>query len=190
MSSDDVRAGEKALGSSFYDAHPNTDLMTDLRLKLQEETARRELEEATGIHDREVLASLAGLGIRAETLAALTLIPLIQVAWADGRVDDEEREAILDGAVSTGIPAGSPSHTLLRIWMEDRPPVDMQVAWASFIAALKAQLDAQESAHLGEKILARARAVAEAAGDILGHGSMVSPEEEVVLKELSAVFDD
>jgi len=187
--SDDVRAGEEALGSSFYDAHPDADLVTNLRLALREESARRELEEATGIGDREVLAKLAGLGIRADTLAALTLIPLIQVAWADGVMDEKEREAILAGAVSTGIPVGSPSHTLLRIWVEDRPPVDMQKAWADFITALRSQLDGGESARLGEKILSRARSVAEAAGDLLGHGSMVSPEEEAVLRQLGAAFD-
>ena len=39
-----------------------------------------------------------------------------------------------------------------------------------------------------EKILGRARAVAEAAGGILGFGSKISPEEEVVLAELEKAF--
>ena len=43
-----------------------------------------------------MLAELARVGVRPETLSAVALIPLVMVAWADGRVDESERLAILN----------------------------------------------------------------------------------------------
>src|SRR5262245_61795857 len=51
-------------------------------LAAEEAAAAGALGRATGIDDPELLARLAELGIRPETLAALTLIPLIETAWA------------------------------------------------------------------------------------------------------------
>lgn len=64
-------------------------------LREQERAARPVLAEATGVADANLVARIAGLGIRAETLAALTLVPLIEVAWADDRMDPRERGAVL-----------------------------------------------------------------------------------------------
>ena len=64
--------------------------------------------------DSSLTERLAGLGIRTETLAALTLIPLVRVAWADEQLDAEERSAVVRGAESVGIAQDSPGHELLR----------------------------------------------------------------------------
>ena len=74
-----------------------------LRERLREaertRTARMEsLAEVSGITDVEVLEKLVGLGVRSETLTALSLYPLVAVAWADGHVDRHERETVLQGA--------------------------------------------------------------------------------------------
>lgn len=160
-----------------------------VRLREEEQQARGALREATGIRDEEVLAHLAGLGIRAETLAALTLIPLVEVAWADGRMQAKEVEAVLSGAEATGVAKDSPSHELLRIWLEDRPAPDLVDAWKRFIAALCAELDGQECQRLRENVIGRAREVAAAAGGFLGLGSKISAEEEAVLTALGRAFE-
>ncbi|MGH0036678.1 MAG: hypothetical protein ACQGVK_16770 [Myxococcota bacterium] len=179
---------DQAFGDAFF-GHPGAgDLAEQLRQKLREVAAREELAAATGITDSRILDRLAGLGIRPDTLAALTLFPLIQVAWADGVMQERERDAILAGAVSSGIRRGGPSFELLRIWMEDRPPPEMASAWSSLIAGLRQQLDGDELEHLRSRLLDRARAVAEAAGDLLGEGTKVSPEEEAALRELELAF--
>ena len=159
------------------------------RLVLAEEEAeaREALAEASGIADEKILARLADLGIRAETLAALTLIPLIEVAWADGVMDEKERDAILRGAESSGIEAGSPSHGLLRIWTEEQPPPDLLLAWRAFVDALGAELGPDERERLRENIIGRAHAVAEAAGGFLGIGS-ISKEERAALDALTGAF--
>ena len=159
-----------------------------LRLREREVAAREALAEASGIEDEAVLARLAELGIRADTLAALTLIPLVEVAWADGRMEEPERRAVLAGAESTGIDPDSPSHGLLRLWLEDRPPPDLVTLWRDFITALCKDLDPAERRRLADRILERGLRVAEAAGGFLGLTSAVSKEERAVLEELRGAF--
>jgi hypothetical protein len=74
------------------------------------------------------------------------------------------------------------------LWTADAPAPALLRAWREYIAALGAELDASERAHLADKIVGRARAVAEAAGGARGR-SAVSPEEERVLAGLARAFD-
>ena len=159
-----------------------------LRARLESEQDKGALVAATGIDDEALLERLLGLGIRVETLAALTLVPLVQVAWADGRMEKREREAVLSAARSTGLGDDSPSLTLLQLWIADEPAPDIYVLWAEYIGALCAELDGDESARLERNIVDRARKVAEAAGGFLGLGDKVSKEEEAVLERLAQAF--
>jgi predicted RND superfamily exporter protein/CRP-like cAMP-binding protein len=137
--------------------------------------------------DPSLTERLARLGIRSETLAALTLIPLVRVAWADEQLDAEERSAVLRGAESVGIAQDSPSQALLRAWLEERPDPRIFEAWRDFVAALCARLTIEGQFGLREDLLGRAREVAEAAGGFLGLRS-ISRREEAVLRELQSVF--
>ena len=137
--------------------------------------------------DPSLTETLAGLGIRTETLAALTLIPLVKVAWADEHLDEEERRAVLRGAESVGIAQDSPGHALLRAWLEEQPDPRIFEAWRDFVAALCARLSIEGQLELREDLLGRAREVAEAAGGFLGVRS-ISRREETVLRELESVF--
>ena len=62
-------------------------------------------------------------------------------------------------------------------------------SWKQYIAALCKELSADQRWHLEEKIVGRARAVAEAAGGFLGLGSRVSRVEEEILSEMEHAFD-
>lgn len=177
----------RALDQAFF-RRDSKAFVERLRARLKEEAAKEDLAAATGIDDAALLGRLAGLGIRADTLAALTLVPLIRVAWADGVMEERERRAVLHGAVSTGLHAGTPSYALLEIWTEDPPPPDLARLWREFIQALCRELSPDERLTLRDKLLSRARDVAQAAGDLLRDGSMVSPEEEAVLLELGEAF--
>jgi hypothetical protein len=178
---------EQALGDAFFQGDAEA-LRARLALQSEEAAARGALAEATGIHDAEVLAELAGLGIRVDTLAALTLIPLIDVAWADGDMDAREREAILAAAAATGTEPGSTSYRLLEIWTEEQPPPDLTRAWQLFIQALCNTLDDDRSRRLALNLIGRARDVAAAAGSRLDRAPHVSAEEEACLTALAKAF--
>jgi len=91
--------------------------------KAQEEAreeARKALRTETGLADPE-LEELESLGFTPDTVSLLPLVPVIQVAWADGGVTSAEREALLDLARKRGIEAGSRADTKLEEWLSHRP---------------------------------------------------------------------
>ena len=134
-------------------------------------------------------AQLGGLGINASTIAALTLIPLIEVAWADGQMDEKERRAILAGAETHGIATDTSSFRLLEMWLSDPPKPDLLAAWHQYIHAACQTLSFEGKLRLRTSILEGARDVAESAGGFLGFRS-VSPSEERALGRLEQSFDD
>ncbi len=65
----------------------NQRLLKQLRQMKKMEESKEALAETSGISDDAILQSLLELHIDAQTLAALALVPLIVVAWADGYLD-------------------------------------------------------------------------------------------------------
>jgi hypothetical protein len=179
---------EKALEESFF-AKQNERLREALRRREQARLSRAELARVSGIADAEVLDALVALGIGADTWTALAVVPLVEVAWANGRVEDKERRAVLAGAEANGIAAGSPSHQLLEGWLAVRPDGRLLQAWGEYIVGLCANLDPAAKHLLRDEVMGRARNVARAAGGFLGLGDRISPEEEVVLNELEKAFE-
>src|SRR4029453_17407431 len=79
-------------------------LMDRLKELTAAEATREALAKAVGITKPAILQELMELGIRAETVAALFTVPLVEVAWADGTLDAKERRAVVDQA---GVPRDS-----------------------------------------------------------------------------------
>ena len=85
---------------------------------------RRELAEAAGVEDEELLKDLEFLGYDRSTVALLPLVPLVQMAWADGKVGPKERELILAYAKVRGIEEGTEAHAKLVASLERLPPAE------------------------------------------------------------------
>jgi hypothetical protein len=134
-----------------------------------------------------LLQDLVDLGIRATTMAALGLVPLVQVAWADGKMDDKERAVLLKAASSSGVETGSDSFALLENWLVDRPGPEMMAAWTDYVSALSAGCSEGSRESLRAVTVGRARSVAEAAGGLLGIGSIARSEQHV-LDQLEDAF--
>lgn len=77
-------------------------LMEAFRDRLDKLERRQQLKHVSDIRDEALLDRLLGLGITAECLAALGLVPLVWVAWADGEVAVEERDRIVAMAQAAG----------------------------------------------------------------------------------------
>ena len=185
MSSDPLSDRGKELEDAFFKQEAASFREA---LAAEESAAAGALARATGIDDEALLGRLAELGIRPETLAALTLIPLIETAWADGVMDSRERTAVLEGAESCGISAESASHRLLELWTLERPAPGLVSLWRQYLKAVAETLSAQERANLRAKVIGRAHAVAAAAGGLLDASPNVSPEEWAVMDDLGAAF--
>jgi len=179
---------KKALEDSFF-AKENTRLLDRIRSDSETKTAVEGLKEISGITDEEVLTHLAKMRITPDTWTAISLVPLVEVAWADGKVDDKERKAVMSAAEANGVLPATPAYDLLESWLVRRPDGRLLDAWGEYIVELCASFGPTERAAVKEKIIGRAREVAQATGGFLGLGSRIAPEEEVVLNELAKAFD-
>ena len=177
----------KALEDAFFAKH-NEQLRQKLREANTARAKRDALRTASGITDEAVLDQLIALDIQSETVAALSLIPLLEVAWADEQMEAKERQAILTGAQDAGLQAGSASYELLEGWLKQRPAPALFAAWKAYVKALATTLDADANKALKADLLGRARAVADAAGGVLGLGSRISRAEQDKLTALEQAF--
>ena len=176
----------RALENQFYEKE-NQQKLAAMKNKLDTQRSKDELRKASGMSDDAVLDRLVALGLRANTIAALSLVPLIQVAWADGTVQDNERTAILQGAHGKGLEEGTDGYELLQTWLKSRPGDDLFTAWEAYIKALASQLNDEQNRLLKNQIVGFAKMVAAAAGGILGFGKVSSTEEQV-LHRIEAAF--
>lgn len=181
---DDRRTG---LEEAFF-AKQNEMLRQRLRQADEDKAKREALAAASGINDPAVLDSLGKLGIGAETLAALSLVPVVAVAWADGSIDERERSAILQAAEGAGVGKGGTAYPILEGWLRERPPPAVLDAWKGYVRALSGTLDSGARDKLKADLLGRARTVAEATGGFMGLGHRVSAAERAALDELERAF--
>ena len=177
----------RALENQFYEKEDKAKLAA-MKSKLETQTSKDELRKASGMTDEAVLDKLVALGLAGNTIAALSLVPLIQVAWADGEVQPNERVAILQGAHGKGLEKGTPGYELLESWLAKPPEDALFQAWESYIKSLTAQLNDEQNRLLRNQIVGFAKMVAAAAGGILGFGK-VSASEEKVLHRIESAFN-
>ena len=182
-----LKATARALEDSFF-AKENARILQELREASAHEEKKKEFREYLNIENEEVLDALIDLEVEPETLVAFTLVPLVEVAWADGEIQPKEREAILKAAMERGVEDGSPTCTLLRNWLQTPPDPVLLETWRGYIEELMVSLGERARAHLKSASIGRARAVAEAAGGFLGIGS-ISAAEKKMLEELEWAFE-
>jgi hypothetical protein len=180
---------KRALEEEFF-RKQERGLLERLRTEQATQSAREELSRASGLTDTAVLDRLIGLGLQASTLAAMGLVPLVAVAWADGTLDARERQAVSSALETAGINPESPAWQLLQSWLTSPPSPSLLEVWKAYMAALCPQLSASDRISLRDSTLGRARAVAEASGGFLGLGSKVSSAEEAMLHTLAEAYAD
>jgi len=187
MSHDPLDERRRALEEAFF-ARQEANLRQRLAEPAELRARKQAFSAVSGITDDAVLDSLVKLDISPETLAAIALVPLIVVAWADGSVDPRERAAVLRAAGETGLVPGADGYAMLEQWLHAAPPASLLEAWKGYIGAITAGLDHAGRRVLQAPIMDRARAVALAAGSFLGIGMNISYAEEEVLEDLAKVF--
>ncbi len=166
----------------------NLRLLEQLRQIKRMEESKEALAEASGISDDAILQSLLDLHIDVQTLAALALVPLIEVAWADDYLDEKEKKAILEAAHASGLEKGQVAYQVLESWLTRQPKPKLLATWVEYIRELRGQLSEEEQKSLQTSLLGRARSVAEASGGYLGLGFKVSKTEAAVLTTLEEAF--
>jgi hypothetical protein len=157
------------------------------RVELRQQKRKEALAEASGLQDDEILERLSDLGIAAETVAAMSVVPLVAIAWADGHMDAREIGAVLKGATECGIEPGSAAHDLLESWTREQPGSELMETWKSYIHAVCVEISAEQRWRLEDLLIGRAQAVAAAAGGFLGIGK-ISGKETTILETMRSAF--
>jgi tellurite resistance protein len=178
-----IFADARALEDAFF-TKENARLLEQLK----EQQKREALREVVQIKDETFLDRLIELGIGPETVLALTLVPLIAVAWADGTLDGRERDAIIKAAEEKGVSPETAGHQLLETWLSRRPERELFDSWKQYVRGIWETFTDEERQRMRERTLDWALAVAEASGGFLGVISKVSPAERVVIEELKKVL--
>ncbi len=179
-----------ASGRSLEDAFflERDRILVERRAQLHRMARTRDvLADVSGIKDPSVLDQLLRSNVSPEAVAALAVVPLIEVAWADGHVDDKEREVVLAHARKQGIQEGSIEGDLLDRWLGQRPGPELLDAWGHYVEAICSAMDPSARARLRDELLQDVRAAAEASGGLFGLGA-VSAKERAVLEQLEASF--
>ena len=154
------------------------------RVRAAADEQRRRLGQETGVANDDVLHDLQDLGYTPETVMLLHLVPLIQIAWAEGGVTQKERDLIVKAARSRGITAGSPADQQLDLWLAQRPSGEL---FEKTLRAIRTILQAQPDdvrAASEKDLLSLASAIATASGGIVGFRA-VSDEERQILAHIS-----
>ena len=175
---------ERALEDEYF-RRKDKELIEKMRKAAAADVARAEMGKRTGLADPELLQELEALGFTPETVILLPLVPIVQVAWAEGGVSAAERELIVKLARARGITEGSAADAQLRQWL-DRRPSDRVFLDATRL--IRAMLDAPGHPGIGVTagdLVKQAEAIASASGGMLGIIGRVSAEERQILKTLT-----
>lgn len=161
---------------------------SEIRVQLDNKTTAEQLGHVMLLSDAVILNRLVGLGFTGSTGVALALVPVVQVAWADGKIQKAERDAVLGGSGECGIFEGSEMRTLLASWLKSPPQPALFAAWTEFVQIFSACVPGGELDTIRDEISSLAESIAKAAGGILGIGR-ISKSEEDMLRRVRGAFD-
>lgn len=176
---DDIRKREEE-----YFRRQDRELIEKMRRASAAAQDRLVLETQTGIHDPEMLKQLQDLCFTPGTVGLLPLIPVLQVAWAEGGINSAERAAIANLARSRGITAGSEADRQLSAWLDQRPSAETFRKAMRLIAAIVDHPGEGFQDVTADDLLKYCEQIAHASGGIFGIGA-VSAAERAALEQVS-----
>lgn len=164
------------------------ELIEKMRQAADAERNRTELSAQTGLNDPALVAELQDLGFTPQTLPVLPLVPIVQMAWAEGGITAAERTLLLRVARDRGITEGSPADALLAGWMERKPTNDVFEKATRLIAAM---LDSNAPGGVvtmsADDLIKYCERIAAASGGILGLGRISGEERETLAQIATAL---
>jgi hypothetical protein len=167
-----------------YFRKKDRELIERMKQASQAEQSRRELGQRTGLTDPELLKDLEDLGFTPDTIALLPMVPVIQMAWAEGGITPAERTLIVNLARQRGMAQGSAADRQLQEWMDTRPDGSV---FSRATRLIRAMLDSGQDSGMmsADEVVKQAENIAYASGGILGLAK-VSSEEKAILASLAS----
>lgn len=181
MTNDDLY-GKRELEEDYF-RKQDLELIEKMRKAAAAERGRQELGARTGLTDPDLLREVEQLGFTPDTISLLPLVPVLQVAWAEGGVSAAERALIVDLARHRGIAKDSPAGRQLAGWLDTRPPQSVFTRATRLIRAMLAAGSQETHDLTADDLVKYCERIAAASGGILGLAK-VSSEERAALAEI------
>jgi len=185
---DRLRAGGKTLEDLFFFEKDLTLLEKKKQLRKMEHSLQT-LSEISGITDEALLRKLVDFNIQVEVMATLSIIPLVEIAWADGQIDKNERSEILKAAESFGVFKGQVNRDLFEHWLTHHPPKGMTESWIYYMQGLCQLLSKKERGVLKAGFLQWAKKIGEAGSDEAKTKSKTTRRKKEILLQLEQAFE-
>jgi|GEM_PF-1588104 len=187
MSKHDVKERGHAFENQYFNKLSGEKAKA-LKQKLEQEQNLEELKRITGITNDTLLEHILDQGLSASELAALSLFPIAQVAWADGTLDDNERKAIIKVCQEDGIQADSPAMALMETWLEETVDESLFSLWKDWVSSTLSNMSDEQAKDFSLSIIAKATKVAQASRSFLGLGPAISSEEQKVIDQIKSAL--
>lgn len=183
---DSLATRGRALEEEYFRKR-DRELIEKMRQAAAAEKARGELGRKTGLEDPALLKELQELGFTPETVILLPVLPVLEMAWAEGGISHAERSLIVKFARSRGIAENSTADNQLTQWMASRPDGVVFQGARRLVAAMLTSGSTQEgSALTPDDLVAYCEEIAAASGGIFGlRMGSVSPEEKALLSRIA-----
>lgn len=151
----------------------------------KEESTRLSVAGALDIDNPNLIARIRALGFDGDTARVFDILPLIHIAWADGRVQKAEKEAILDILKVRNISPNDEAWLFVAALLEQKPSDEYVELTLSLLRDVLS-INGKSIASLVEM----SKSVAEAAGGIFGtrFGATTSPEEQAALDTIERIL--
>ena len=179
---------EQAMEANYF-RQQDAKLLEKLRQRAPLDEIAGALRDKLQIDNPELLQRVRDVGITPDTAAAFFIAPLVQVAWAEGKVSKLEREAVIRLAHARGVADGSPAEAQLLDWLKVRPSDALFQAAVDILKYSFAVLPAEERDERIRAVVHACHEVAAASGGelarLLGLGDGVSSTEASILDTIT-----
>ena len=177
-------SGRARKSEDDYFLKRDRELIEKFRKAAADEKARSELAAEIRINEPGLVNDLKELGFTPETVKVLPLMPIVQLAWAEGGVSPAERKLLISLARERRIAEGSPGDQLLADWMTHQPS---PAVFSNGMRLIRAMLEHQApdgDMISADDIIRYCERIAEASGGVFGIGK-VSSEERATLTQIA-----
>jgi hypothetical protein len=183
MEKDIFQERERSIEETYF-RQRDAKLIERLRQEAKLEDIATALAEKLQVDNPDLLRRVRELGVTVDTAPAFFTAPLVQVAWAEGKVTEEERDTVLRLARARGIEENSPAYAQLLEWLRVRPADAVFDTAVEVIKSGFAVLPPEEKEERIKRIVQACQEVAMASGGglakLLGLGSVSSSEASVL----------
>jgi hypothetical protein len=166
----------------FY--NHDRELLETIRRQAAADKVIQELGAVTGIEDEDILRTLQQLNFDEQTVVLLGIVPLVQVAWSDGSVNDREREEIFRIAQLAQVVPEDPSWCRLSDWLKNCPSEELfQLTLEALRASFRAASPGTREQRMNE-LVSNCTVVASASGGLWRLWSKISDAEQLAIRHI------